>query len=71
VARQKEKKTDKKMSRRATVARRTRDIRAPNTNSRGKVARQIKENDRKVPGSSKNRLAQEKRRQKKLHQGHD
>jgi hypothetical protein len=41
---------DKKMPRRATVARRMRDIFRPNTSRCAKVARQIRENDRKVPG---------------------
>jgi hypothetical protein len=41
---------DKKTSRRATVARRMRDIFRPNTTRSATVARQIKEKDRKVPG---------------------
>jgi hypothetical protein len=41
---------DKKMPRRATVARRMRDIFRPNTTRRAKAARQIRKNDRKVPG---------------------
>jgi hypothetical protein len=41
---------EKKMPRRATVARRMRDIFRPNTTRRATVARQIKEKDRKVPG---------------------
>jgi hypothetical protein len=41
---------DKKMSHHATVAQCMRDIHALNTTRHAKVARQIKENDRKVPG---------------------
>jgi hypothetical protein len=65
------KEVDQKIPRRATVARRRRDICRPNITRRVKVARQTKETGRKVPLSSKNYLAQEKRRQKKLHHGRD
>jgi hypothetical protein len=45
---------DQNMPRRATVARRMRDIFRPNTTRRATVARQTKEKDRKVPGRPRN-----------------
>jgi hypothetical protein len=59
---------DKKMPRRATVARHMRDIFRLNPTRRKKEVKRKRQEGARSP---KNRLAQEKCRQKKLHQGHD